>query len=182
MAHLLSLTPPALLAWSLDLQGLLPYVWWTLTILLMAVGLIGTVIPLLPGSTIILAGAVLHRLLIVKDHTISWWTVGGLATLTLVSYGVELASGTVGAKWFGATRWGAIGGIIGTVVGLFSGLIGVFIFPLVGVLVGELLGGKGIAPATKSTWGTVIGAGAGIVANFIIGLTMIGWFLLAAFR
>lgn len=156
------------------------YVWWTLTIVLMLVGVAGTVLPLLPGTTIILAAAVMHHLLLGQEQSVSWWTISGLAVLTIVSYLVDFASGTIGAKWFGATRWGAIGGLVGAVVGLFFGIIGVFVGPLVGVLVGELLGGKGILPAGKSTWGTLLGTGAGLILRFVIAVMMMGWFLLAA--
>jgi len=62
------------------------------------------------------------------------------------------------------------------------GLIGIFVGPLVGVLVGELLGGKGVLPAGKSTWGTLLGTTAGVVARVGIAVVMIGWFLLAALR
>lgn len=155
------------------------YVWWTVTLILMFIGLAGTVLPLLPGTTIILAAAVLHHMVMPPEQTVSWWTIGGLALLTVVSYVIDFVSGTVGAKWFGATRWGAIGGLIGAVVGLFFGIIGVFVGPLVGVLIGELLGGKGLLPAGKSTWGTVLGTTAGIILRFAIAVLMVGWFLLA---
>ena len=51
-------------------------------------------------------------------------TIAALAVFTVLSYIVDLVSGTIGAKWYGATKWGAIGGLVGTVVGLFFGLIG----------------------------------------------------------
>ncbi len=156
------------------------YVWWTVTIILMLIGVAGTVLPLLPGTTIILAAAVLHHLLLPPEQTVGWWTIGGLALLTVVSYIVDFVSGTVGAKWYGATKWGAIGGIIGAIVGLFFGIIGVFVGPLLGVLVGELLGGKGLLPAGKSTWGTVIGTTAGIILRFAIAVVMVLWFLFAS--
>ena len=154
--------------------------WWTLTLILMLVGLAGAVIPLLPGTTIILAAAILHRLMLGEDHSIGLWTIGGLTFLTAVSYVVEFFSGSVGAKKFGATRWGGIGGMIGTIVGLFFGIPGVFVGPIVGVLLGELLGGQGLLPAGKSTWGTFLGTAAGIVLKLIIAGLMIGWFLIAA--
>ena len=158
----------------------MPYVWWTVTLVLMLIGLLGTLLPLLPGTSIILAAAVLHHFTV--SRTVGWWTLGGLTALTLLSYGVDLVSGTVGAKWFGATRWGAIGGIIGTIAGLFFGFIGIFVGPIVGVLIGELIGGKEIVPASKSTWGTLLGTTAGLIVRFLIGLAMIGWFLLATWR
>ena len=156
------------------------YLWWTVTIVLMLIGLVGTVVPLLPGTTIILAAAVLHHLMLGEAQSVSWWTLGGLIFLTALTFLIDFVSGTVGAKWFGASRWGAIGGLIGAVVGLFFGLIGIFVGPLLGVLAGELLGGKGILPAANSTWGTVLGTTAGIILRFVIAVVMIGWFLAAA--
>jgi uncharacterized protein len=154
--------------------------WWTITLLLMAVGLVGTVLPLLPGTTIILAAAILHRIMLGAAHSVGWWTIGALVALTLLSFAVELLSGSLGAKWFGATKWGAIGGIIGGIVGLFFGLVGVFVGPLIGVLLGELLGGKSLLPAGKSTWGTLLGTTAGMLGKVGIGLAMIVLFLAAA--
>ena len=154
--------------------------WWTLTILLMLAGLIGTVVPLLPGTTIILAAAVGHHLLLGAEHSVGWWTIAALAVLTAVSFVVDFVSGAAGAKYFGATRWGALGGIVGAIVGLFFGFVGILVGPLVGVLAGELLGGKGVLPAGKSTWGTFLGTTAGMVCKLAIGALMIAWFLIAA--
>jgi uncharacterized protein YqgC (DUF456 family) len=160
----------------------MPYVWWTVTILLLLIGLIGTMVPVLPGSTIILAAAILHHFTIGGPHTVGWWTIAALAVLTLLSYALDLISGTVGAKWFGATKWGAIGGIIGMIVGFFFGLIGIFVGPLIGVFLGEIIGGKELLPATKSTWGTLLGTTAGLIFRFIIGCLQILWFTIAVWR
>src|SRR5947207_10761291 len=96
--------------------------WWTLTLVLMLIGLIGTVVPLLPGTTIILAAAVVHHLALGEAHSVGWWTIGAFVVLTVLSYVVDFVSGALGAKKFGATRWGAIGGIVGAIVGVFFGL------------------------------------------------------------
>lgn len=154
--------------------------WWTLTLLLMLAGLAGTIVPLLPDTPLILAAALLHHFLLGAQHSVGWWTLSALAVLTLLSLLFDLVSGSVGAKYFGATRWGAIGGILGGIVGMFFGLIGIFVGPLIGVMTGELLGGKGILPASKSTWGTLVGAAAGMMGKFILGVAMISWFLIAA--
>lgn len=155
-------------------------VWWTLTLVVMFAGLLGTILPLLPGTTIILAAAVGHHLLLGEAQSIGWWTIAGLTLLTALSYLVDFVSGAMGAKYFGATRWGAIGGILGAIVGIFFGIVGIFIGPLVGALLGELLGGRGILPAGKSTWGTFLGTTAGIISKLLIAVVMIAWFLLAA--
>jgi hypothetical protein len=153
--------------------------WWSVTLVLMVVGMIGIVIPLLPGTTIIFAAAVLHRLMLGEERSVGWWTLGGLLGLTLISHGLDFFSASLGAKKFGATRWGVLGGFIGTVAGMFFFPWGLLLGPILGVLAGELLGGQQLLPAGKSTWGTFLGTTAGIVANSIIGVVMIAWFLIA---
>jgi len=147
--------------------------WWSLTITLLVVGLVGTVVPLLPGTVLILAGAALNHFTL---HSVGWPTLIGLTLLMLLAQALDIVSGAVGAKWFGATRWGAIGGILGAIVGLFFGIIGLLIGPLVGAFLGELLGGKGLLPAGQSGWGTFLGTTAGIVGKVAIGLIMVVWF------
>lgn len=154
--------------------------WWTLTIVLMAIGFVGTALPLLPGTTIILAAAVMHHFALGEAHSVGWWTISGLVVLTVLSYVVDFVSGAIGAKKFGASRWGAIGGIVGAIVGIFFGLPGIFVGPLAGVLIGELLGGKGLLPAGRSTWGTLLGTTAGMIGKLAISGVMIAWFLAVA--
>lgn len=149
------------------------WLWWTLSVGLMVVGLIGTMVPFVPGTALIFAGAVMHRLLLGPDQSLSWGWIGLLLGLLVLSQVLDLISGALGAKWFGASRWGAIGCILGAVVGLFFGLPGILIGPLLGALCGEILGGKEILPSLKSTWGTLLGLAGGIAAKLFIGGIMI---------
>lgn len=151
--------------------------WWLLTVLLMTLGLAGMVLPLIPGALLIFSGAVLNYFTV---GAIGWPTLAVLAGLMVLSQGLDIVSGSIGAKWFGATRWGAIGCILGAIIGLFFGIIGIFVGPLIGALVGELLGGRGILPAGKSTWGTFLGTTAGMVGKLLIGGFMILYFAVAA--
>ena len=154
--------------------------WWTLTLGLMLAGFIGTVVPVLPGTTVILAAAIMHHLALGEARSIGWWGIAGLVALTVLSYAVDFGSAALGAKHFGATRWGAVGGLLGTVVGMFFFPLGIFLGPIIGVLLGELIGGQGLLPAGKSTWGTFLGTTAGLVGKLTIAGAMIAWFLVAA--
>ena len=152
--------------------------WLILILLLMLIGLSGTLIPLLPDTPLIVAAAILDHFLLPAQGA-SWTTILVLTFLMLLSLILDFISGSIGAKYFGATRWGAIGGILGAVIGIFYGPIGLIAGPLAGVLLGELLGGQGILPAGRSTWGTFLGTVAGMAGKFAIGVLMIGWFLVA---
>src|ERR1700745_1464852 len=116
--------------------------WWLLSIALFAVGLIGTIAPVLPGTTIILAAAIIHRIMLGPDKSIGWHTIIVLVLLTLATYALHVLAGYFGAKYFGATRGGTLGALLGALVGLFFGLIGLFVGPVIGAIVGEVIAGK----------------------------------------
>jgi uncharacterized protein YqgC (DUF456 family) len=152
--------------------------WWLCAIVLMALGLIGTVIPIVPGTTIILAAAVVHRVALGAERSLGMSALIAMLTLTLVTYAIDAAAGYMGAKRFGATKWGLIGGAAGALIGLFFGLFGLFVGPVIGAIAGELIGGKEITRAGRAGWGTFLGGLAGVVAKLFIGLIMIVIFLM----
>ena len=151
--------------------------WWLLTIVLLAVGLIGTVLPVLPGTTIILAAAIIHRLVLGAEKSIGWKTIVALVLLTLLSYVFDFLGSYFGAKYFGATKWGAVGAILGALVGLFLGLIGLFVGPVIGAVVGEVIAGKRMIDAGRAGWGSLLGNIGAMLAKLIIALAMITIFL-----
>jgi uncharacterized protein len=154
--------------------------WWLLVIILCAVGLIGAVLPVFPGTTIILAAAVIHRVMLGPEKGVGWGTISLLFVLTLVSYGIDFVSGYLGAKHFGATRWGTIGAIIGALAGLFFGLVGFFVGPVIGAVTGEFIAGKKMIDAGRAGWGTLLGSLAGMIGKLLIALVMITVFLMNA--
>jgi uncharacterized protein YqgC (DUF456 family) len=154
--------------------------WWLIAIVLMAVGLLGTVLPVVPGAIIILAAAVLHQIMLGSEKSLGWWNVGALVVLTLLSYALEFAGGYFGAKRFGATKWGAFGAMLGAIVGLFFSLPGLIAGPIVGAIAGELVAGKRLVNAGRAGWGTLLGNLAGMIGKLTIGLVMVSWFLVTA--
>jgi uncharacterized protein YqgC (DUF456 family) len=152
--------------------------WWLFAIVLFAVGLIGTVVPIIPGTVIILAAAVIHRMMLGADKSIGWSTICFLVLLTLASYLFDFLGSYFGAKHFGATRWGAFGAIIGALVGLFFGLLGLFVGPVVGAIAGEFIAGKRLVAAGRAGWGSLLGNLGAMVGKLFLGLVMIATFLM----
>ena len=146
--------------------------------MLFAVGLIGTIAPVLPGTTIILAAAIIHYLMLGADKSIGWKAIVVLVLLALLSYVFDFLGSYFGAKYFGATKWGALGAIIGALVGLFFGIIGLFVGPVIGAVAGEFIAGKRMIDAGRAGWGTLLGNIGAIVGKLIIALAMITIFLL----
>src|SRR2546423_12795071 len=145
--------------------------WWLFAIVLMARGLIGAVIPIVPGTTIILAAAVVHRLVLGADRSLGWSALIAMLVLTLLTYVIDAAAGYLGAKRFGATKWGLIGGATGALIGLFFGLLGLFVGPVIGAIAGELIGGEKVMKTGRAGWGTFLGGLAGGLAEPFFRLT-----------
>ena len=154
--------------------------WWLVTIVLFALGLIGTVMPIVPGTTVILAGAIIHRVMLGPDKSIGWSTIALLVLLTLVTYLFDFLSGYLGAKYFGATKWGTIGAVLGAIGGLFFGIVGLFVGPVVGAVTGEFIAGKRMIDAGRAGWGSLLGNIGGMIGKLIIALLMIVIFLTTA--
>jgi uncharacterized protein YqgC (DUF456 family) len=152
--------------------------WWLFTVVLFAVGLLGTVVPVLPGTIIVLAGAIIHRIMLGAEKSIGWKTIVVLVMLTLLSYAFDFLGSYFGAKYFGATRWGAFGAIVGALIGLFFGLIGLFVGPVIGALAGEFIAGKRMIDAGRAGWGSLLGNLGGMIGKLVIALAMITIFFL----
>ncbi len=154
--------------------------WWLLTIVLFAVGMIGTIAPVLPGTTIILAAAVIHRIMLGPEKSIGWRTIIVLLLLTLATYAIDILGGYFGAKYFGATKWGTFGAIVGALVGLFFGIVGLFVGPVIGAIAGEFIAGKRMIDAGRAGWGSLLGNLGAMLGKLVIGLAMIAIFFLTA--
>src|SRR5205085_9443776 len=152
--------------------------WWLTAIVLMAIGLIGTVVPVIPGTTIILGAAVIHRLALGPNGSVGWTALVALVALTLVTYAVDAAAGYVGARKFGATKWGVIGASAGALIGLFFGLVGLFVGPVIGAIAGEIIGGQRMVKAGRGGWGTFVGGFGGSVGELFIALILIAIFMM----
>src|SRR5881394_796831 len=80
-----------------------------------------------------------------------------LVLLTILSYVFDFLGSYFGAKYFGATKWGAFGAILGALIGLFFGILGLFVGPVVGAIAGEFIAGKRMIDAGRAGWGSLLG-------------------------
>lgn len=156
---------------------------WILTSCLMIAGLIGCILPVLPGHLLMFIGAIAHRLMLGReDSGLEWWSFAVLALLMAISQTFEFISGAAGARWFGGTRWGAAGALIGSIVGLFFFPLGLVLGPLIGAFVFEMAFAKQTTrPAAASGVGSVVGTLAGMGFKIVVGLLMLAWFFADVF-
>lgn len=138
---------------------------------LVVIGVVGTVLPLIPGTPLIVAGAVIHKLAF--PGVLNWWLIAVLAVLAVLAQLLEHLGCLVGAKWGGAGVWGLVGAGAGVLVGLFFGLPGLLAGPVAGALLAEVLfAKKSWREAAQASLGAGLGFLGGSVAELGIALVM----------
>ena len=145
---------------------------------LVLVGLLGVVLPALPGLPLMFAGMWLAAWA-GGYAEVGVGTVIMLALLTLLSVGIDVVAALLGAKRVGASRLALVGAAIGTVAGLFMGFVGILVGPFVGALAGEWLHGRRLGMAAKVGLGTWLGIVFAAVLKLTLAFAMLGVFLLA---
>jgi uncharacterized protein len=153
---------------------------WAVAVVLMVAGLIGTVLPALPGVPLIFAGVLLAAWAENFDR-IGGWTLGILAVLTVIGMAVDYVAASMSARRAGASRQGVLGAAIGTIAGIFTGLWGLVFMPLVGAAIGEFLAHRDALRAGKVGVATWFGLLVGTAVKIAVAFTMIGVFVAASF-
>lgn len=132
---------------------------WVLTVGLLLVGLAGVIVPLLPGTTLILVAVIVHKLILPTD--LSWVAIGFVALFWLLSVIADFAGVLLGTRWFGGSKWGMAGASGGAVVGMFFSLPAL----LLGTIFGAMAAEKWVA---KKSGGDSLRAGVGAATGFVI--------------
>ncbi len=139
-----------------------------LALVLMAIGIIGSVLPMLPGVPLVFAG-----MLLAAWHgafaQVSMLTMVIIGVVAVLAWAVDFFASIATAKKVGASKNALIGAGIGAVVGILGGLPGLILGPAIGAVIGEL------TTHTNKTKATVVGvaAGLGFVLAMVIKLLLI---------
>ncbi|MGD8791176.1 MAG: DUF456 domain-containing protein [Anaerolineae bacterium] len=149
----------------------------TLSLVLMLVGLLGTVLPVLPGTILIFAGALLYAFL-EGFQIVGWPTLALLGVLTGLATTAELWAASVGAKVGGASGWSVLAGLAGGLVGLlFFSLPGAIAGAVMGVLISEMVRVGDWQKALKAGGGWAVGWLISAVVQVAVGLAMVAIFI-----
>ncbi len=149
----------------------------TLTLLAMFVGLIGTVVPVIPGPVLIFLAAFVYAL-IEGFQTIGWPTLLVLGLLTVMAISADLWASIAGAKAGGASGWSVLAGLVGGLVGfVVLSLPGAIIGAVLGVLLTEVIRLGDWRKALKAGGGWLIGWALSVVLQLSIGLAMVAIFI-----
>ncbi len=144
-----------------------------ITVLLILTGIIGTIVPFLPGEPLIFLAAVVYGIGFGFDRigVYIYITLGVLVAFSLI---VNYIATSLGAKKFGASAFGMVGAVLGAIIGFIIGnIIGLLIGPFIGAFIGEFIKGGKTEGSLKAGLGAVIGFFAGGITRFLIALVMI---------
>lgn len=137
-----------------------------LSVLCLITGLLGCVLPFLPGPPVAYVGlVVLHftnKVQYTPTQLIVWLLV--VIVVQIMDYFTPM----LGSKYSGGSKWGNWGCVIGTLVGLLFLPWGVIIGPFLGAVIGELLGNKEFSQALKSGVGSLMGFMLGTLLKVIV--------------
>lgn len=153
----------------------------TLAIILCVIGIIGTIVPFLPGVALIFTVITAY----------GWWEGFNLinfnyliilAVLTLLSVLINYLSTVMGAKYFGSTKAGLVGALLGTFAGIFFfPPLGILLGPLAGAFIGEYISEQNVQSSFKAGVGAVIGMFTGMFFQFALALGFFISFLIKVF-
>lgn len=128
-------------------------------------GIIGCIVPALPGVPLAYAGLwLLHA---TDKVQFSWQFLLIWGIVVIVVQVLDYVVPAWGTKKYGGSKAGVWGSTIGLIIGLFMGLWGIILGPFVGAVVGELLTGKETREALRSGWGSFIGLLTGTILKLI---------------
>lgn len=155
-----------------------PLLLWIIASLLVCIGIVGVVIPAVPGALFVFLGLLIAA---AADgfQRVGWPTVFVLALCTAATYGIDFLATAAGAKRVGASKSAVVGAMIGALIGVLLGVPGIILGPLVGAIVGELIARKDFVQAGKAGLGTWVGLLLGTVMKLAMVFIMIGIFVAA---
>ncbi|MEP2773456.1 MAG: DUF456 domain-containing protein [Fulvivirga sp.] len=153
-------------------------IWIILGSLCMLVGLIGCLLPVLPGPPISYLGLLLLQL--TEDTPFSTQFMIIWLGITVVVVVLDYLIPAFGTKKYGGSRWGVAGTVIGLIVGIFIfPPFGIIIGPIAGALIGEALSGKTSEQAMRAAFGSFIGFLFGTMIKLMASSVMIYYFIAA---
>lgn len=137
-----------------------------ISFLLIIVGLLGCILPVLPGAPLAYAGLLLVHVTDKVDFSpaqLVCWLL-----LVVVLQVLDYLTPMLGSKYTGGTEYGNRGSIAGTVFGLFFMPWGIIVGPFIGAVLGELLGGRDLPKAMKAGLGTIFGVVFGVLLKMAL--------------
>ena len=139
-------------------------------------GIIGSILPVLPGPFASWIGLLLLYLTnaVPIDWTVLGITMGVVLLVSIIDYVLPI----LGTKKFGGSNYGVNGSMVGLVFGIFFGPLGIIVGPFLGAFFGELIKDhKDAKKALKAAVGSFIGFLSSTLLKLAVCLVFAGMYL-----
>ena len=148
--------------------------WLVLGIIMMLVGILGSILPLLPGPPLAYLALLVQQLRSDTPFTAEflWLWAGITVVVTALDYIVPI----YGTRKYGGSKYGVWGSTIGLIAGFWLGPLGIIIGPFVGAFVGELIASNDSEHALRAAWGSFVGFLFGTLLKLVVCVVM-AWYL-----
>jgi uncharacterized protein YqgC (DUF456 family) len=151
---------------------------YVIAAVIVAVGLAGTVLPVIPGVLLVFCGLFVAAWADAFAH-VGWIALTIIGVLGCLGFVADLLAAALGAKGAGASPQALLGAVLGGVAGLFLGIPGLIFGPFFGAMAGEMLARGGVVKAGRVGLATWLGLVVAAVLKVAIAFLMIATFLAA---
>ena len=153
-----------------------PTILYLLAAVLVIAGLVGTIVPVLPG-TLLVFGGLFFAAYADNFARVGAWGLSIIGILGALAFVADFFASLVGAKRVGASPQALFGAALGGIVGFFFGIFGMLMGPFAGAMAGELFARRDILRAGKVGLGTWLGMLVAAVLKVVLAFAMIATFL-----
>jgi len=142
------------------------------------VGIIGCLVPVLPGPVLSYAGIILLQFSSGRPFTTALMVL--YAVLTALVAILDYVIPVYGTKKLEGSKYGTWGSALGLILGvIFFFPFGIILGPVAGAFAGELISGKSMQKAFKSALGSFLGFLASVFIRLALSLAMAYHFVVA---
>jgi uncharacterized protein len=153
------------------------WLWSVLACVFILIGLIGSVLPVLPGPPISYLGMVILQFKETSAFTTRFLLIWLL--IVIIITGIDYLLPVYGTKRLGGSTYGIWGCAVGLLIGIWFGLPGIIIGPFIGAFAGELLGRGEWTHAFRAALGSFIGFVLSTLLKLMACVVM-GWYVVMA--
>ena len=149
--------------------------------ILCIVGLIGSVLPVLPGPPLGWLGLLLLDLTVAIPT--NYWFLGITFVIAIGIFLLDYMMPAISTKKFGGSKAGAVGAVLGLIIGILTPIpFGILIGPFFGAFIGEIVFNKTKGPqALKSALGSFLGFLVSTFMKLTVSLVFLGIFIWEVF-
>lgn len=131
------------------------WVWISSGMILAIIGIMGSILPLIPGPPIAYVGLLIQQFREPAPFTTKFLLIwAGIVVITLLlDYLVPLW----GTKRFGGSKYGIWGCTLGFIAAFWMGPLGIIIGPFIGAFIGEMIAHQDSQKAFRAALGSFVG-------------------------